>query len=143
MAGYTHGASSKYTPAEIERMKRIRAARAQALADQEAATLIEKANAERARELEEVAGELLDTKRRKLAAQNRLEKHRLAETLKREALLTTGTAAARELARIQEEHPQPEGIGAARMSRLLREIDAAKRSGWRAHKDQAVYDIAA
>lgn len=144
MAGYQHGASNKYTPAQVERLRRIQVEAQKILADKEQAVAVEQANAERARQLEEIAGELLDVRLRKVQAQKRMEQRRLEETLKREQELTKGAEAAKELARIQEEHPQPEGIGAARMARLLREIEAAKRSGYRVHRPAGEsYDIAA
>lgn len=98
MAGYGYKQGPKYTPEQIERIKRLR----------------------------EMADEALAIRERALETEKRIEERRLKAALTVEQLIAGGSEAQQELARIQREHPQPPGIGAVRMKRFLREEDAYK-----------------
>lgn len=115
MAGYKHQTGHKYTPEQIERIRRI----------------------------QEMADEALTIRERALQAEKRIEERRLKAALTIEQLIAGGSEAQQELARIQREHPQPAGIGAKRMARFLREENAYKAEKATRSMVGESYDIAA
>ena len=121
MAGYVHQKPKQYTPAQIERIRRL-----QAEVDAQAAA-VEKAHTQHLKQLEDETKQLLDLKLRRLMSQKRMAQHRLDKAIRAEVQETNGEEARKELERIQRERPQPAGIGAVRMAAILRAEDSWKK----------------
>ncbi|MHA7210814.1 hypothetical protein [Arthrobacter sp. MDT1-65] len=137
MAGYVHKQPKQYTPAQIERIRRL-----QAEVDAQAEA-VERMHAENLRLLEDETKQLLDLKLRRLMSQKRMAQHRLDKAIRREVEETGGEEARRELERIQAQRPQPAGIGAVRMAIILRAEDSWKAEKASRSMRSESYDMAA